>query len=461
MNQSDLIAELRKDANWNHWETDNFEIFARRQLLLSGRSACPVMGIDGRVNQEGVPVSSGFHGLPDVAWGKLCGHVQTLDKEHFSGVDFPNRRSRDRVPVVVWDAWFPYPADDLAGGVSSKRADSLQAAEPQVFENDKSTTGGLADFFILAPIPTRYYWGNLRPEWLCGAVTHEICHVWTSWSGPPKLATFALKCAWKVADEITAVWAESAWTNKGRSFLDYAAEWTMQSGVSLYGVEIPVEGKGSKRFSSKQAFGYYQWPFLCWVEERCPGLIKAWWRAAQAGGHVDPWRCLDAVIRGSNPAPNHTLSWWFGRYAGESFTSEFMERHLPVEDAQWYLKVVEEVFDLNQCPKPLRVPGRMLPLSKRAFLLRNVAGSDRRWQARLETTLPGFGLHMVQEDGNGVRKAVLKSSDYDPPYVLEVPEAEFVIVVVYCSKLNGAAQRVLGAETMVSADPFTLVVDEV
>lgn len=464
MNQRELISALRQDANWLRQPTETFEIFARRQILVSGKSAAPVKSIASRVHQEwsAAPVSSGFHGLPEAVWERLCSQVRRVDQDHFKDTCPPNRRSREPVPIVIWDAWFPYPADDLVGGVSRMRNDRLHAAEPQVFENDESSSGdGLADFFILAPIPDRYYWGEMLPEWLCGAVTHEICHVWTSWNGPAKLAYFAPECAWKVADEITAVWAEMAWTNGGRSYLDYAVEWTMQSGVSLYGVEIAGGSSVRRRFASKPAFGYYQWPFLCWMEERQPGLTQKWWQAANSGTYADPWRCLDVVIQSVDPAAKQNLSLWYGRYAGESFTSPFMKRHLPPGNERWYLKGVEEVFDLSECARPVKVESLMLPLSKRAFLLRNVAGSGRRWRVRLDTNLPGFGLHMVQEDGNGVREAILKSSDHAPPYLLDVPEAEFVIVVVYCSKLNVARQRPLGVETMVSADPFTLVVEEV
>lgn len=453
MKQAELLAALSDDPNWeSDFQTANFRIFSRRQVLTHGKSSVPIAGINGRLSH--VPLSAGFHGLSDPAFEKIKELVTHIDQAYFSGRHFPHRQSPKQIPIVLWDASYPRPLSDQVSSVKRSSFSRVPADDPETIPNENaSAESESADYFILVPVPNRYYWGEVRPDWLCGAIAHELCHVWSAWLGPPNLASYLDESPWRVLDEMLAVWAERAWTPSAcRSALEYAADWTLQSGVSLYGAESVREN-----FQAHCGFGYHQWPFIFWMEAKFPKIVEQMLLEAASGQYRDPWRCLDAVLQLVDEKTS--LAKLHAEYAAAAFTSSFLDDHFTRQDAQWYLKSVEEVLVIDAHRKELILNDHvLLPLSKRAFLLRNAGDLSRKFEITLKVSgdAKDYGLHLVEEDGNGTRIAVLKQTDLVHPYVLEFSGAAQVIVVVSCSRFNEVRQSPLGASQDLSSHEFCL-----
>lgn len=453
MKQAELLTALAGDPNWEtDFHTENFQVFSRRQVLTAGKASVPLRGITGRLSH--VPLSAGFHGLSNLAFDKIKELVTHIDRTYFFGRTFPHRKSKRPIPVVLWDASYPRPLSDQVSSVKRASLSRTPADDPETIPNENaSASSDAADYFILVPVPNRYYWGEVRPEWLCGAIAHEMCHVWSAWLGPPDLASFLDGSPWRVLDEMLAVWAERAWTPSAcRSALEYAADWTLQSGVSLYGAEA-VKGV----FQSDCGFGYHQWPFIFWLEAKFPNVMEQMLLEAAKGQERDPWHCLDRVIQ--SLAKGNSLAKVHAEYAAAAFTSSFLDEHFTQQDAQWYLKSVEEVLVIDAQTNELTMSGQVLfPLSKRAFLLRNAGDLSRKFEITLQVSgdANDYGLHLVEEDGNGTRVAVLKQTDLVHPYVLEFSGAAQVIIVVSCSRLNEMRKSPLGASQDLSAHGFSL-----
>ena len=231
----EFVRILCEDPNWCHASSGLFELHARYEIPNCGNSAHPVKGLD----IERLVPGCGFHGMPDSWFRELHTHAEGISRQW--SVQSPATEAARRRPmhVLFWDDRFDLPVVELSASVNRvgknqsarQRGGELSAQVAAI--QDEEGEDVTDEYVILVPMPLRRYWGSLRLEYLKGALTHEMAHVWTAWS----CTKWSMRHFWGVIDEITAVWSEKAWA-ECRTALDYAAVWTQQDSVSLYGVTV-------------------------------------------------------------------------------------------------------------------------------------------------------------------------------------------------------------------------------